>query len=225
MPLGVKEIKIPPKKSDETNPKLAALRLLEFEEELYSDTVKNQKKKKRKTDEEPGTSTQVSPAKKKKGKEKLPKKEKNKNINKAINLLLSNNEKKQQKVAKKVEHLVESDLRVKRKLKGSCLRERRSLDNLATVEDKVVKNPLFFAAKSKQRRHTLGTWEVSDNPIVSPQSASNSTLTTEKTVRSNSTSCTNSPITRQTTNNVKRSETLARPSVRRKVTIAYNKLV
>ncbi|XP_011310829.1 ribosomal RNA processing protein 1 homolog [Fopius arisanus] len=50
MPLGVQKVDIPPKKSPETNPKKAAFKFLEFEQELYSDSARNQGKKKRKTD-------------------------------------------------------------------------------------------------------------------------------------------------------------------------------
>lgn len=45
MPLGVKEVRIPHPKSAETNPKLAAQRLVEFEDELYADTKGRLKRK------------------------------------------------------------------------------------------------------------------------------------------------------------------------------------
>lgn len=45
MPLGVKEIVLPDTKRSETNPKKAAYRLLQFEKELYSDTIHRKRKR------------------------------------------------------------------------------------------------------------------------------------------------------------------------------------
>ncbi|XP_015117598.1 ribosomal RNA processing protein 1 homolog [Diachasma alloeum] len=50
MPLGIQKVDIPKKKSPDTNPKKAALKFLEFEEQLYADSAKNRGKKKRKND-------------------------------------------------------------------------------------------------------------------------------------------------------------------------------
>lgn len=47
MPLGIKEIRIPNTQKKDTDTKLAAKRLLEFEEELYSDTTKKRHKRKK----------------------------------------------------------------------------------------------------------------------------------------------------------------------------------
>ena len=46
MPLGVKEVVLPRRKNPETNPKKAAYRLLEFEKDLYSDTIRRRRKRK-----------------------------------------------------------------------------------------------------------------------------------------------------------------------------------
>lgn len=46
MPLGIKQIKLREGSKAETNPKGAAMRLLKFEQELYSDTIHGKRKKK-----------------------------------------------------------------------------------------------------------------------------------------------------------------------------------
>ncbi|XP_043278275.1 ribosomal RNA processing protein 1 homolog [Venturia canescens] len=46
MPLGIKEVVLPQKKSSDMNSKKAAYRLLEFEKELHSDTIRRKRKRK-----------------------------------------------------------------------------------------------------------------------------------------------------------------------------------
>ncbi|XP_078043064.1 ribosomal RNA processing protein 1 homolog Nnp-1 [Augochlora pura] len=50
MPLGIKKISLPNTRKKDTDTKLAAKRLLQFEEELYSDTTSKKRKRKRNTE-------------------------------------------------------------------------------------------------------------------------------------------------------------------------------
>lgn len=48
MPIGIKEITIPSAKTADTNPKLAALKLIEFEDQLHADSLRHLNRKKKK---------------------------------------------------------------------------------------------------------------------------------------------------------------------------------
>lgn len=67
MPIGVKEVRVRDGSKAETNPKSAALRLLKFEQELYSDTADYKRKKSadQKTEEDISLDKEVIPTKKK----------------------------------------------------------------------------------------------------------------------------------------------------------------
>lgn len=67
MPLGIKQVKLREGSKAETNPKSAALRLLQFEKELYSDTIRSKRKKKtsQKEEEELDSDADFVPIKKK----------------------------------------------------------------------------------------------------------------------------------------------------------------
>ncbi|KAF7404635.1 hypothetical protein HZH66_003541 [Vespula vulgaris] len=191
MPLGIKEIKVIDKDRSKTDPKKAALRLLKFDEELYSDSHRSKRKKKKneQSDENSINESQSESTTLESNKELNKKKRVNQDLkyssyesNETIESRLKNS--KMTKVPALIINRSKNKQKKRNQLERGILKHKKN-DMSTIVSNKVnkqkigktkstlrihekntTKNVIVHKLK-KLKNNICGQWDVSDN-IVPP---------------------------------------------------------
>ncbi|KAG7204897.1 hypothetical protein KM043_005293 [Ampulex compressa] len=203
MPLGVKEVKVPRIEKKETNPKLAALRLLAFEHELYSDNKQVKKRKKKNTiiednfnkgtiptsSDENALEKVLIPRKNRKEDCKVNSCDQTEDMNLQLDLTINSHKKKKRVVQDKVQNnhnITESNCPVEdSKICRNNVNQKRKTakvkqNGISTLNLFKITTPIKRKKSPNVNMH--GTWEVSDNVIPttsSPLALNNADLSTE----------------------------------------------
>lgn len=199
MPLGLKKVKLPNKRKGFTNVKTAALRLLQFQTELYSDKPKNRQKRKRNSQIVTEENNENNLASKRQAEdnisdseiddehteENIPKKKRQKTADNAFLTKLNDEEresiisssKKKKKAEKKTQNMVttetETNSNAIKKLKPTVISSNAKIKKTKVKQNgtaSTVKPGGMMKKKKLVKAKVYGSWDISDNKEMSTQS-------------------------------------------------------